>query len=122
MVEGETALVASEYQIVPTGLVRFMKSERVLFYSEIYEPALASANPPQVSMRFRVLDRNTHAVKTDSGLASVAGYVRVGNPVVNVASTVPTNDLPPGQYELEVTVSHTGGPETLVRSAAFDLN
>ena len=122
MMEGETPLLASGHEVVPTGLAKFQKTERALFYAEIYDPALAGANPPQVSMQFRVLDRNSGELKSDSGVASVAGYVRPGNPVVGVASTVPITGLASGAYRLEITASHTSGPETAVRSVDFDLN
>ncbi len=122
MIEGETPLLAGGRQIVATGNGRFRKAERALFYTEIYEPSLAGQTPAQVSMRFRVMDRASGAVKSDSGLASVAGYVKPGNPVIGVASTIPTAQLTPGAYRLEITASHSSGPDTVVRSADFDLN
>lgn len=122
MIEGETPLIASGKEIVPTGSNRFQRNERALFYTEVYDPALAGANPPQISMRFRVLDRASGAVKSDSGAASIAGYVKPGNPVVSVASTVPTTSLGPGAYRLEITTTHSSGPESVVRSVDFDLN
>ena len=122
MIEGQTPLIASGKEIVPTGSERFRTNERALFYTEVYDPALAGANPPQVSMRFRVLDRTSGAVKSDSGAASVSGYVKAGNPVVGVASTIPETGLGPGAYRLEITTSHSSGPETVVRSVDFDLN
>ena len=122
MIGGETPLLAGGRQIVPTGNARFQKTERALFYAEIYEPSLAGQAPAQVSMRFRVLDRASGSVKNDSGVASVAGYVKPGNPVIGVASTVPTAQLTPGAYRLEITASHTSGPDTVVRSVDFDIN
>ncbi len=80
MIEGETPLIASGKEIVPTGSDRFQSNERAFFYTEVYDPALAGANPPRVSMRFRVLDRASGAVKSDSGAASIAGYVKPGDP------------------------------------------
>jgi len=122
MIEGETPLIASGKEIVPTGSDRFLSNERAFFYTEVYDPALAGPNPPQISMRFRVLDRTSGAVKSDSGAASVAGYVKTGDPVVGVASTIPTTSLAPGPYRFEITTSHTSGPETIVRSVDFDWN
>ncbi len=122
MIEGETPLIASGMQIVPTSVMRFQKGERALFYTEIYEPSLTGANPASVSIDFRVVDRASGAVKSDSGAGSVASYIRSGNPVIPVASTVPAANLPPGAYRLELTASHTGGPETVMRAVDFDLN
>jgi hypothetical protein len=120
MLEGAPPLVAGAYQIVPTADTRFQKNERILFYTEIYEPSLAGKSSAAVSMRFRVLDKSG-AVKSDSGVASVAGYVKPGKPVVAVASTVPATQLAPGAYRLEITASHSGGPDTVTRTIGFDI-
>ncbi len=122
MLEGVTPLVASGKQIVPTGNAKFQKGERALFYVEIYEPALASGATAQVSMRFRVLERASGAMKSDSGDASVAGYIKAGNSVIGAASTVPTAALTPGAYRLEITATHASGPEKVVRTVDFELN
>ena len=120
MMEGASPLVAAGHEIVPTANTRFQKSEHVFLYTEIYEPSLVGQSPAAVNMRFRVLDQSG-AVKSDSGVASVAGYVKPGKPVVAVASTVPTAQLASGSYKLEVTALHSTGPETVVRIVNFDL-
>ena len=120
MMEGASPLVAAGHEIVPTANTRFQKNEHVFFYTEIYEPSLVGQSPAAVNMRFRVLDKSG-AVKSDSGVASVAGYVKPGKPVVAVASTVPTAQLSSGSYKLEVTALHSTGPETVVRTVDFDL-
>jgi VWFA-related protein len=120
MIQGASPLLAAGHQIVPTANVRFQKNERVFFYTEIYEPSLTGQAPAAVNMRFRVLDK-AGAVKSDSGVASVAGYVKAGKPVVAVASTVPTAQLASGSYRLEVTALHSTGPDTVTRSIDFEL-
>lgn len=120
MVEGGSPLLAAGHEIVPTANLHFQKNEHIFFYTEIDEPSLVGQAPAAVSMRFRVLDKSG-AVKSDSGVASVAGYIKPGKPVVPVASTVPTTGLPSGSYRLEVTASHSTGPETVTRTIDFDL-
>jgi hypothetical protein len=121
MIEGQVPLIASGRQIVPTGVTRFQKAERALFYTEIYEPSLAGSAPAGVTMQFRVLERGTGAVKSDSGAASIARYIKPNNPIIAVASTVPTAQLSPGAYRLEIITFHTSGPDTVTRSVDFDL-
>jgi VWFA-related protein len=120
MIEGASPLVAAGHEIVPTANMRFQKNEHIFFYTEIYEPSLVGQSPAAVNMRFRVLDKSG-AVKSDSGVASVAGYVKPGKPVVAVASTVPSAKLSSGSYRLEVTALHSTGPETVVRTVDFEL-
>lgn len=120
MIEGASPLLAAGHQIVPTADTRFQKNEHVFFYTEIYEPSLVGQSPAAVSMRFRVLDKSG-AVKSDSGVASVAGYIKPGKPVIPVASTVATAQLSSGSYRLEVTALHSTGPETVVRTVDFAI-
>lgn len=121
MLEGQTPLVASGREIVPTAVMRFARNEHALFYLEVYEPSLAGSKPAGVSVDFRIVERKTGAPRFDSGPASLAGYMRPGNRVIAVASTLPVEKLNPGQYRLEILASHTTGRETAVRSVDFDL-
>ena len=122
MIEGETPLVASGHQIVPTGLARFQKSERVFLYTEIYEPSLTGATPAVVAIQVRVVDPVTGVVKVPSDPpASLASFVQPGNPVIPVASIVPTTKLAPGAYQLDILASHSSGHDEVLRSVVFDL-
>jgi len=122
MIEGETALVASGHQIIPTGLARFQRTERVFFYTEIYEPSLAGATPAAVGIQVRVVDPVTGAVKVPSEPpASLASFIRPGNPMIPFASIVPNTQLAPGAYQLDILASHSSGLEQVLRSVAFDL-
>ena len=122
MIEGDTPLVASGHQIVPTGLARFQKSERLFLYTEIYEPSLTGATPAVVAIQVRVVDPVTGVVKVPSDPpASLASFVQPGNPVIPVASIVPTTKLAPGAYQLDILASHSSGHDEVLRSVVFDL-
>jgi VWFA-related protein len=118
-------LIANGTEIVPTGSSQFHTGERGFFYIEAYEPLLTDAKAgaalPVVGLRIRVLDRASNQPKQDSGVKTVEGFMRAGNPVIPIVSALPTATLPAGAYKLEVTVMRqTGDP--IVRTADFDVN
>jgi hypothetical protein len=117
-------LTANGTEVVPTGSSQFHTGERGFFYLEAYEPLLKDAKAgalPVVGLRIRVLDRATSQPKQDSGIKTIEGFMRPGNPVVPIVSPLPTATLPAGAYRLEVTVMRqTGDP--VVRTADFDVN
>jgi hypothetical protein len=122
MIEGEIPLLASGHWIVPTGMTRSQKSRCVFFCTEIYEPSLTGATPAVVSIQVRVVDPVTGVVKVPSDPpASLASFVRPGDPVIPVASIVPTTQSAPGAYQLDILASHSSGREEVLRSVAFDL-
>jgi VWFA-related protein len=116
-------LTANGTEVIPTGTSQFHTGDRGFFYLEAYEPLLKDAKAgamPVVGLRFRVLDRATSQPKQDSGIKTIEGFMRPGNPVVPIVSPLPTATLPAGAYRLEVTVMRqTGDP--VVRTADFDV-
>jgi len=120
LLEDHRALVAGPRQIVPSGSNRFRRAEAGWAYLEVYDPPLSAANPPTVTLRIRVLDRQTGQAKQDLGAFSLANFIRRGNPVVPVAFNLPVS-LPPGAYRLEITATHSAGPDSAVRTADFDV-
>jgi len=117
-------LIANGTEVDPTGSDVFHTGERGFFYLEAYEPLLTAAKAgsplPVVGLRIRVLDA-TGQQKQDSGIKTIDGFMRAGNPVVPIVSALPTTTLPAGKYKLEVTVMRqTGDP--IVRTADFDVN
>jgi VWFA-related protein len=110
------ALVAAGHEFRPVAHASFQKSDRVYLYTEFED----AANPAGLTMRFRVLDAATGAVRFE-GEGSVASFVRPGNPVVPVATVVPFAQLGAGSYRLEVVGGHAGKQETLSRSIDFEI-
>jgi hypothetical protein len=90
--------------------------------TEIDEPPLTGATPAIVAIQVRVADPVTGVVKVPSEPpASLASFVRPGNPVIPVASIPPTAQLAPGAYQLDILASHSSGPDEVLRSVVFDL-
>jgi VWFA-related protein len=124
LLEGLRPLVAKGTEVVPTGTNQFRADEKAFLYLEAYEPLLATASAdsmPTVGLRFRILDRATGQQKEDTGVKFAGSFMRPGNPVVPIVSTLPIANLPAGLYKLEVSVMRqTGDP--VVRTADFDIN
>ncbi len=122
LIEGSRPLVAGNTEIIPAGDPAFQPGGTAVVYFEAYEPLLASAKwdaPPQVGIRVRVLDAGGNQ-KSDTGVQSVARFMRAGNPVIPVATAIPISGLAPGNYTLELTALRPGG-QPIIRTAAFEL-
>jgi VWFA-related protein len=122
MLEGAAPLVAANRQVTPSGESRFKKSDKVYMYAEIHDPALARGEPA-LYLQYRIVDRSSGEERASSGAAaaSLAGFVRPGSPVVPFATAVPTAQLAPGAYRLDVRVLHPNGTEDVIRSTEFEV-
>ena len=94
-------------QVVPSGSVRFAKSEPAFFYFEAYGPSALTAR-----VRVRVLDRKTGDQKWDGGSFNLTAQ---GN-----AGKLPVDSLATGSYQLEVTATDSAGKE-VKRTADFEI-
>jgi len=119
LLEDRTPLVTQGLQLIPTGSDQFKKSDRAAFYVEVYAPALAGPNPPQVGVKMTIVDRKTGEKKVDSGGA--ASDSKAGSPLVPVGLKLPVGDLPPGSYRLELKAIDTAGNVTPARTADFEV-
>jgi VWFA-related protein len=122
MLEGAAPLEAANRQITPSGESRFKKSDKVYMYAEIHDPALARGEPA-LYLQYRIVDRSSGEERASSGAApaSLAGFVRPGTPLVPFATAVPTAQLAPGAYRLDVRVLHPNGTEDVIRSTEFEV-
>jgi hypothetical protein len=89
-------------------------------YAEIYEPLLVGANPPQVAVQLKLVDRKTGEQKIDSGVVEVANFIRAGNPVIAVGLKLPVSALAAGSYRAELTALDSVG-KSVVRSTDFEI-
>jgi hypothetical protein len=120
LLEGRAPLVALGLQFTPTGANRFKTTDPATMYLEIYEPLLAGANPPQVGVQLRLVDRKTGEQKMDSGVVEVANFIRAGNPVIAVGLKLPVSTLAAGSYRAELTALDSAG-KSVARSADFEV-
>lgn len=123
LLEDKTPLIAGGLQIVPSADTSYSKADLAIFYVEMYEPLLASADPkspPQVGIRMRVLDRKTGDQKSDTGLLAVEPAPPVGSPTIPFAAKIPTTGLAPGAYTFEFTVMDSAN-KSATRTADFDI-
>jgi hypothetical protein len=122
VLEGRGPMIAEGMELTPSGSTRFRRAEHLYFYTEIYEPSLGGTAPAEVQIQYRVFDRGTGQLSEQSPRASIAGFVRPGNAAIPVATTVPVSTLKPGQYRLEVSASHSSGPDLVTRAIDFELD
>ena len=120
--ENRAPLMAGGKEFVPASTDVFPKTGRLYFYTEIDDPSLKSANPPTIAVELRILDAKTGEAKLDTGKAGIGSYIRPGNPIVPFATALPLTPLPAGEYTLEITASHSSGPETVTRTRDFEVN
>jgi VWFA-related protein len=123
LIDDKKPLIADGVQVVPVGNTTFTKSDLAIFYVELYEPLLASAdasNAPAVGIQMRVLDRKTGEEKSNTGLMKLDPAPPLGNPVIPLAEKMPVAKLGPGAYQLEVTVADSAN-KIAKRTADFDI-
>ncbi len=118
LLEDRKPLVAQGVEIVPTASDHFKKTDPAVFYIEIYDPLLTSANPPKVGLQMRVVDR-----KTGAQAFEMHGLLPndPGNPVVALGMRLPLDKLNSGSYKLELTAMDTAGHQTSARTADFEV-
>ncbi len=121
LLEDRTPLVVKGLQMIPSGSNRFKKSDNVIAYTEVYEPLLASANPPRVGFGYHVYDRATNKEVRFTGVMGADDFIQKGSPVIPVALRVIVQDLPAGSYRLVMQAVDAVGSNAPDRTADFDV-
>ena len=121
LLEDRTPLVVKGMQIVPSATNRFKHTDNVLVYSEIYEPLLASDNPPVVAMGYTVFERTSNQKIYSTGAIRADDFIRKGNPVVPIGMKVRVEDLKPGSYRLVMQAVDSAKNNAPNRTADFDI-
>jgi hypothetical protein len=71
-------------------------------------------------VQINILDARTSDLKRDGGHAPLTGFIKDGSPVVPTGLRLPIEDLPPGQYKVELrAVDSTGS--FAIRTADFEI-
>ena len=121
LLEDRTPLVVHGIQVVPSGTNRFKRDGNVIVYSEIYEPLLASENPPKIGLGYRILDRASKKAVMFTGVVAADAFIQKGNPVVPVGLKVNVKDLAPGGYCLILQAVDAAGNKAPNRTVDFDV-
>jgi hypothetical protein len=121
LMEDHTPLVTRGMEIVPAATYRFKKTDIAAVYAEVYEPLLAGANPPQVGIELKVVERKTGQQKFDTGLSNAQPFMKTGNPVISLGLKLPVNTLEPGSYRAELTAVDSAGRSAKARTADFEV-
>ena len=121
LLEDRTPLVVKGMQINPSPSNRFKKTDRVALYTEIYEPLLTSATPPEVLAGYALVDRASQKVVFKTGAVRLDDYIQKGSPMVPVGLDIKVSDLPPGSYELVMMAADGAGRHAKNRVADFDV-
>lgn len=113
-------LVSKDILFTPSGDTSFAKSEPLFAYFEVYEPQLAENPATPVSVHLRILDSNTGQLKEDFAPIDAATYKQAGRSVLRIGRKVPIDQLPTGNYSLEVQAT-TSMRSTNWRKANFEV-
>src|SRR5713101_1200645 len=121
LLEDRTPLVVKGIQITPSGSNRFKNTDNVVVYTEIYEPLLASANPPLVGMAYTILERESNKKLFFTDVQRADDFVQKGNPVIPIGLKVKVNDLKPGSYRLLMQAVDSEKNNAPSRIVDFDI-
>jgi hypothetical protein len=100
LLEDRKPLIVKGMQITPAASYQFKKTDNIVLYSELYEPALKTEPTTKVVSGYRVFDKATNKEVFFTGGIPLDAFIEKGNAVVPFALKVDTKDLPPGNYRL----------------------
>jgi len=121
LLEDRTPLIVKGLQVVPSASNRFKRNDNVIFYTEIYEPGLTSANPPRVGFAYHIYERATNKDVLFSGLAPADDFIQKGNPVIPGGMMLKVKDLNPGNYRLVVQAVDSANNHAPNRIVDFEV-
>ncbi|MGH9741514.1 MAG: hypothetical protein ACRD51_04105, partial [Candidatus Acidiferrum sp.] len=121
LLEDRTPLVVKGMQINPSPSNQFKSTDKVALYTEVYEPLLTSAKPPEIVAGYAIMDRNSGKVLFKTGALRLDDYIQKGSPMVPVGLEINVKDLPPGSYELVLMAVDGAGHHAKNREVLFDI-
>jgi hypothetical protein len=121
LLEDRTPLVVKGMQFTPSASNRFKKTDNVALYTEIYEPLLTSANPPQLMAGYAIVERGSGKVVTKSGAVRMDDFVQKGSPMVPVGMNIKLSEMAPGNYQLVMMAVDGAGNHAKNRTIDFDV-
>jgi len=121
LLEDHTPLVVKGMQFNPSASNRFKKTDSVALYTEIYEPLLTSANPPQLVAGYAIVERGSGKVVFKSGAVRMDDFVQKGSPMVPVGLNIKLGEMAPGSYQLVMMAVDGVGNHAKNRTIDFDV-
>jgi VWFA-related protein len=118
LLEDRTPMIVKGMQITPAANYLFKQSDKVVIYSQVYEPLLKSDAPPRVVAGYSILDSSNKQVFF-SGPIPLEDYIQKGNAVVPFGLMVQVKDLPPGSYRLVLQAADGAHNQAPNREAQF---
>jgi VWFA-related protein len=118
LLEDRTPMIVKGMQITPAANYSFKQSDKVVIYSQVYEPLLKSDAPPRVVAGYSILDSSNKQVFF-SGPIPLEDYIQKGNAVVPFGLMVQVKDLPPGNYRLVLQAADGANNQAPKREAQF---
>jgi len=120
LLEDRTPMIVKGMQITPAANYAFKQSDKVVIYSQVYEPLLKSDAPPRVIAGYSILDASNKQVFF-SGAIPLEEYIQKGNAVVPFGLMVQIKDLPPGNYRLVLQAADGAHNQAPNREAQFTV-
>jgi VWFA-related protein len=120
LLEDRTPMIIKGMQITPAANYSFKQSDKVVIYSQVYEPLLKSDAPPHVVAGYSILDASNKQVFF-SGPIPLEEYIQKGNAVVPFGLIVQVKDLPPGNYRLVLQAADGAHNQAPKREAQFTV-
>jgi len=118
LLEDRTPLIIKGMQITPAANYSFKKTDRVVLYSQLYEPLLKGDSPPRIAAGYRIFDPSNKQVFF-SGPIPLDEYIEKGNAVVPFGAVVQVKDLAPGNYRLVLQAVDGANNQAPPREATF---
>ncbi len=120
LLEDRTPMIIKGMQITPSANYEFKKTDKVVIYSQVYEPLLTTDGPPKIAAAYSILDSSNKQVFF-TGAVYLDEFIVKGNAVVPFGMVVPLKELPPGKYTLVLQAVDGAHNQAPVREAAFTL-
>ena len=120
LLEDRTPMIVKGMQITPAANYSFKQTDKVVIYSQVYEPLLKSDAPPRVVAGYSIMDASNKQVFF-SGPISLEEYIQKGNSVVPFGLIVQVKDLPPGSYKLVLQAADGAHNQAPPRETQFTV-
>jgi len=122
LLEDRKPLIVKGMQITPAASYEFKKTDRLMLYSELYEPLMKTDPATKVLTGYYIFDKATNKQMFFTGGVTLDSFVEKGNPVVPFALKVETKDLPPGTYRLVLLALDGQKRQSPERPVEFSLS